>query len=53
MSEPKLISPLLENFAMGDAISDRGGVRICPAINQNNKEKFIVKITCNFFSRFP
>lgn len=47
MSEPKLISPLLENFAMGDAISDRGGVRICPAINQNNKEKFIVKIISN------
>ena len=47
MSEPKLISPLLDNFAMGDAISDRGGVRLCPAIDQSNSEKFIVKIISN------
>ena len=47
MSEPKLISPLLDNFAMGDAISDRGGVRICPAMFQPNGDKYIVKIISN------
>ena len=47
MSEPKLISPLLDNFAMGDAISDRGGIRICPAMSQANGDKYIVKIISN------
>lgn len=47
MSEPKLISPLLDNFAMGDAISDRGGIRICPAMDQASGDKFIVKIISN------
>ena len=44
MSEPKLISPLLDNFVMGDPISDRGGVRACPAMRQDNNDKYIVKI---------
>lgn len=44
MSEPKLISPLLDNFVMGDPISDHDGVRCCPAINKNTDEKYIVKI---------
>ena len=44
MSEPKLISPLLDNFVMGDPISDRNGIRCCPAINKNTDERYIVKI---------
>ncbi len=44
MSEPKLISPLLDNFVMGDPISDRNGIRCCPAINEATEGKYIVKI---------
>lgn len=44
MSQPKLISPLLDSFAMGDPISEHNGVRCCPAMNQQTKEKYIVKI---------
>ncbi len=44
MSEPKLISPLLDGFLMGDPISDHGGVRSCPAMRANTEEKYIVKI---------
>ena len=44
MSEPKLISPLLDNFVMGDPISEHDGVRCCPAINKITDEKYIVKI---------
>lgn len=44
MSEPKLISPMLDNFAMGDPISDDNGIRCCPAMNQDTEDKYIVKI---------
>lgn len=44
MSEPKLISPLLDNYIMGDPISSHNGVRCCPAINKNTNERYIVKI---------
>lgn len=44
LSEPKLISPLLNGFHMGDAISDRYGVRSYPAMPQDSDEKYIVKI---------
>ncbi len=44
MSDPKLISPLLDNFAMGAPISDHNGVRCCPAMDNNTGEKYIVKI---------
>ena len=44
MSEPKLISPLLDNFLMGDPISDHHGVRCCPAIIKDTDNRFIVKI---------
>ena len=47
MSEPKLISPMLDNFAMGDPISDRDGVRCCPAMENGSDEKYIVKIISN------
>ena len=44
MSEPKLISPMLDNFVMGDPISEHAGVRSCPAMNETNGDKYIVKI---------
>lgn len=44
MSELKLISPLLDNFDMGDAISAHHGVRCCPAMKKGSDEKYIVKV---------
>ncbi len=44
MSESKLISPLLDGFAMGSPMSDHDGVRCCPAIKENSENKYIVKI---------
>jgi len=47
VSEPKLISPMLDNFAMGDPISDRNGVRCCPAMEKDTDNRYIVKIISN------
>lgn len=44
MSQPKLISPLLDNFLMGEPYSDHHGVRCCPAMKKDSDEKYIVKI---------
>lgn len=44
MSEVKLISPLLDNFMMGDPISMHHGVRCCPAIDKGSDQKYIIKI---------
>lgn len=44
MSEFKLISPLLDNFAMGAPISDHHGVFCCPAMSNGSDKKYIVKI---------
>ena len=44
MSEPKLISPMLDNFVMGDSISNRNGVQCCPAMHSDTEEKYLVKI---------
>lgn len=44
MSEIKLISPLLDDFAMGEAFSDHNGVRSCPAIDKRTEGKYIVKV---------
>ncbi len=44
MSEPKLISPLLDGFVMGDPISSHNGVRCCPAMQTDSDSKYIVKI---------
>lgn len=44
MSQPRLISPMLDNYLMGDAISDQNGVRCCPAMKRDSDEKYIVKI---------
>ena len=44
MSEPKLISPLLDGFVMGDPISSHDGVRCCPAMQVDSDKKYIVKV---------
>ena len=44
LSEPQLISPLLDGFAMGDAISYHHGIQCCPAMRLETSEKYIVKI---------
>lgn len=44
MSEPKLISPLLDGFSIGTPISDHDGVCCCPAIKVENEQKYILKI---------
>jgi len=44
VSEPKLISPMLDNFDMGDPISEHNGVRCCPAMEKDSDNKYIVKI---------
>ena len=44
MSELKLISPLLDQFDMGDPISEHDGVRCCPAMKKGTSDKFIVKV---------
>ncbi len=44
MSEPKLISPMLDNFDMGDPVSEHNGIRCCPAMRKDSDDKFIVKI---------
>ena len=44
LSEPQLISPLLDGFVMGDPISGHDGVRACPAMQLETDKKYIVKI---------
>lgn len=44
MDELKIISPMLDNFAVGSAISDHNGVRCYPAMDETNGEKYIVKV---------
>lgn len=44
MSEFKLISPLLDNFAMGAPVSEHHGVFCCPAMSNDSDKKYIVKI---------
>lgn len=44
MSAPQLISPLLDGFVMGDAISNHDGVRSCPALHLETDKKYIIKI---------
>ena len=44
MSVPKLITPMLDGFVMGDAISSHDGVRCCPAMRVSDSSKYIVKI---------
>lgn len=44
MSEFKLVSPLLDGFIMGEPMSNHNGVACCPAMKENTREKYIVKI---------
>lgn len=44
MSEPKLVSPLLDGFLMGEPMSNHDGISCCPAIRENSDDKYIVKI---------
>ena len=44
MSEPKLISPLLDGFVMGNAMSEQNGVTCHPALKESSDDKYIVKI---------
>lgn len=44
MSEPKLISPMLDNFVMGDPISEHDSVKCCPAMEKDSDKKYIVKV---------
>ena len=44
MSEAKLISPMLDNFAMGSSISEHHGVCSYPAMDENTGSKYIVKV---------
>ncbi len=44
MSDPKLISPLLDDFIIGDPMSEHHGVRCCPALRKDTESRYIVKI---------
>jgi len=44
LSQPKLISPLLENYSMGEPISEHQGVSCYPAMPNGSDDKYIVKI---------
>lgn len=44
LSEQKLVSPLLDGFTLGNAMSDHDGVRCYPAVKENSDEKYIVKV---------
>lgn len=44
MSDIKLVSPMLDNFNIGDPISDHHGIRCCPAMQKDSDEKYIVKV---------
>lgn len=44
MSEPTLISPLLDGFTMGQPMGEHDGVSCCPAIKEDTDKKYIVKI---------
>ena len=44
MSEPKIISPLLDGFTLGAPISEHHGVICYPAIKENTNKKYIVKM---------
>ncbi len=44
MSEIKTSSPLLDEFTIGNPMSEHDGVRCCPAIKENTDKKYIIKI---------
>ena len=44
MSEAKLISPMLDGFAIGGPISDHHGIRCYPAMPADSDKRYIVKV---------
>ena len=44
MSDPNLVSPLLDGFALGAPMSNRPGACCCPAMKEGSDQKYIVKI---------
>lgn len=44
MTDPRIISPLLDGFVMGSPMSEGGGSVCCPALKENSEKKYIVKI---------
>ena len=44
MSDPKIISPLLDGFKLGAPICEHNGIVCHPAIKENSNKKYIVKI---------
>lgn len=44
MSQPKMISPMLDNFIMGGAMSEHHGVNCYPAIENETGDRYIVKV---------
>ena len=44
MSEEKLVSPLLDQFVVGQQISNHHGVCCCPAMTRDTNKRYIVKI---------
>ena len=43
MSEPRIISPLLDGFALGGSMSCHSGVNCYPAMQMDSDERYIVK----------
>lgn len=43
MSEPRILSPLLDGFALGSSMSDHHGVSSYPAMRMDSDERYIVK----------
>ena len=44
MSDPRLISPMLDNFMMGGPISEHHGVCCCPAMENDTNDRYLVKV---------
>ena len=44
MSELKIISPMLDNFAVGSAVCEHHGVACFPAMENDTNNKYIVKV---------
>ena len=43
MSDTKLVSPLLDGFVMGEALTSHNGVHCYPAMKENSDNRYIVK----------
>lgn len=44
MSDPKIISPMLDGFAIGGSLSSHDGVNCYPAMKENSDQKYILKV---------